>query len=79
VNRELNFKTTMGGTNYVIHSGEHSKTITCKYCGEKRDYCINELIYQCKKRKNEPKKYFCCYDCYAKYCKEHPVKLECSK
>ena len=36
MNRELNFKTTMGGTNYVIHSGEHSKTITCKYCGEKK-------------------------------------------
>ena len=56
---------TVKDTNYLYSSGKVFKIIICHYCGKQRDYHENEIIFKNKS------KHFCCYDCYAKYCKAH--------
>jgi len=64
---------TVKDTNYLYSSGKVVKTIICHYCGNQRDYYENEIIFKNKS------KHFCCYDCYAKYCKAHSKKIRSCK
>lgn len=55
--------------NYMWNNVEKNKVIKCAYCGKKRQYYVEEIIFNLIYR--HKKKVFCSYTCKMRYVKEH--------